>query len=221
MTKFYTGVTQRSHAGPVREAGGARDNPPAAALPPGSMLTLVIAVERSTLRTGGVRTGGVRAARVRAVRVRAARRRVTAALVGVAVLGLLTGCDLFAPQDTKYIQETAAGVNGEIGPIFIGDAVLLKAQSSGPTALVTTLVNQGESSEEVRISTDAGSETVTVKAAELLKIGTPDGESVTFDGLDAPPGALADVTFQTSSETETLQVPVLDGSLPQYKNLVP
>ncbi|MEN2741795.1 hypothetical protein ABCS02_28755 [Microbacterium sp. X-17] len=148
-------------------------------------------------------------------------RRAAAALVGVAVLGLLTGCDLFAPQDTKYIQETADGVNGDIGPIFIGNAVLLTAQSSSPASLVATLVNQGESSEEVRIVTTAGSETVTVKPAESVQLGTSDGQTVTFDGLDAKPGSLEPVTFQTSTMTETLNVPVLDGSLPQYQDLVP
>ncbi|MEY9952408.1 hypothetical protein [Leifsonia sp. EB34] len=149
------------------------------------------------------------------------RRRVAAALVGVAVLGLLTGCDLLAPQETKYIQETADGVNGDVGPIFIGNAVLLTAQASSPASLVATLVNQGTSDEEVRIVTSAGSETVTVKASKSLQLGTPSGQKVTFDGLDAKPGALAPVTFQTSTMTETLYVPVLDGSLPQYRDLAP
>lgn len=157
----------------------------------------------------------------RTVRRGLTRRRVSAALVGVAVLGLLTGCDLIAPQDTKYIQETATGVNGDIGPIFIGNAVLLTKHSSSFASLVATLVNQGTSSEDVRIVTHAGSETVTVKASESVQVGTPDGETVTFDGLGAQPGSLAPVTFQTSTMTETLEVPVLDGSLPQYQNLVP
>ncbi|GAA4140008.1 hypothetical protein [Leifsonia shinshuensis] len=157
----------------------------------------------------------------RTVRRGLTRRRVSAALVGVAVLGLLAGCDLIAPQDTKYIQETATGVNGDIGPIFIGNAVLLTKHSSSLASLVATLVNQGTSSEDVRIVTHAGSETVTVKASESVQVGTPDGETVTFDGLGAQPGSLAPVTFQTSTMTETLEVPVLDGSLPQYQNLVP
>lgn len=164
------------------------------------------AVERSTRRTN---------------RHRIARRRAAAAIVGVAVLGLLTGCDLFAPQDTKDIHETADGVNGDIGAIFIGNAVLLTADPSGTTSLVATLVNQGESNEDVRISTDSGTETVTVKPAESVQTGTPDGQSVLFEGLGAKPGSLAFVTFATSTETETLNVPVLDGRLPQYKDLVP
>lgn len=164
------------------------------------------AVERSTRRT---------------TRRTVARRRAAAAIVGVAILGLLAGCDLIAPQDTKYIQETADGVNGDIGAIFIGNAVLLTSDPSGTTGLVATLVNQGESNEDVRISTDSGTETVTVKPAESVQLGTPGGRSVTFEGLGAKPGSLAFVTFETSTETETLNVPVLDGSLPQYQDLVP
>ena len=163
------------------------------------------AVERSTRR----------------VRHALARRRAAAAIVGVAVLGLLTGCDLFAPQDTKDIAETADGVNGDIGSIFIGNAVLLTTDSSGSTSLVATLVNQGDSKEDVRISTDSGSETVTVKPSESVQLGTPDGQTVLFEGLGAKPGSLAYVTFQTSTVTETLNVPVLDGGLPQYRDLVP
>lgn len=146
---------------------------------------------------------------------------MAAAIVGVAVLGLLAGCDLLAPQGTKNITETADGVNGDIGAIFIGNAVLLTSDPSGTTSLVATLVNQGESNEYVRISTGSGTETVTVKPAESVQVGTPDGQSVTFEGLGAKPGSLTFVTFETNTETETLNVPVLDGSLPQYQDLAP
>jgi hypothetical protein len=157
----------------------------------------------------------------RHVRHHVVRRRVSAMIVGAAVLGLLTGCDLYAPQETKYIQETADGVNGDIGPIFIGNAVLLTTDPSATTSLVATLVNQGDSNEDVRISTHAGTETVTVKPSQTVQVGTRHGRSVTFEGLGAKPGSLAYVTFATSTQTETLDVPVLDGSLPQYRNLAP
>lgn len=150
-----------------------------------------------------------------------ARRRAAAAIVGVAVLGLLTGCDLFAPQETKNIQEAADGVSGDIGAIFIGNAVLLTSDPAGQTNLVATLVNQGDSNEDVRISTDSGAVTVTVEPAESVQLGTPAGQAVAFQGLGAAPGSLAYVTFETSTQTETLDVPVLNGALPQYRDLAP
>ena len=149
------------------------------------------------------------------------RRSVSVALAGAAVLALLAGCDLIAPQGTKDIVETADGVNGHIGQVFIGNAVLLTPESGTPTSLVATLVNQGDSRKQLSIHTDAGVESVSVEPSESLQLGTSDGEQVEFDGLDVKPGALADVTFDTGTETLTLQVPVLDGALEQYQDLVP
>ncbi|MGN6427260.1 MAG: hypothetical protein ACTHMF_10620 [Leifsonia sp.] len=152
------------------------------------------------------------------------RRRATAALMGAAVLALLTGCDLFAPQDTKDIQETSDGVSGAVGQVFVGNAVLLTLQSGTPTNLVASLVNNGDTTENVDISTSAGKESVTLKPSEVVQIGSSDsggGQTVQFEDLGAKPGSLADVTFDTGTETLTLQVPVLDGALEQYKDLAP
>ncbi|ERK72612.1 hypothetical protein [Leifsonia aquatica] len=153
-------------------------------------------------------------------RVRA--RAGAAAGLTVAVLLLLTGCDLFAPQDTIDIHETSDGVSGTVGDVFVANAVLLTApDGDGPAGLVASLVNQGTSSRDVSVHTTAGSESVALEPSGVVQLGVPEGETVEFDGLDAKPGSLTDVTFETGAETLTLQVPVLDGALPQYRDLVP
>lgn len=160
-------------------------------------------------------------ARLRPSGTSAARRRATAAVLGVAVLALLTGCDLFAPQDTKDIHETSDGVSGRVGQVFVGNAVLLTLQSGTPTNLVASLVNNGDKTEHIDISTKAGSESVTLKPSAVVQVGSSNGRTVQFQDLGAKPGALADVTFDTGTETLTLRVPVLDGELPQYQDLAP
>jgi hypothetical protein len=155
---------------------------------------------------------------------RRSARAGAAAGLSVALLLLLTGCDLFAPQDTLHIGETSDGVSGTVGDVYIANAVLLTAAAGdgrGPTSLVASLVNQGTSSREVSVHTTAGSETVSLEGAEVVQLGVPDGQTVEFHGLDAQPGALAEVTFENGSDTTTLQVPVLDGALQQYSTLVP
>lgn len=143
-------------------------------------------------------------------------------VIGVAVLALLTGCDLFAPQDTKDIEETSDGVSGAVGQVFVGNAVLLTLQSGTPTNLVASLVNNGDKTEHVAVSTSVGSESVTLKPSEVVQVGSSDGgQTIQFEKLGAKPGSLANVTFDTGTETLTLQVPVLDGSLEQYKDLAP
>lgn len=151
------------------------------------------------------------------------RPRVGAsAALSVAVLLLFTGCDLFAPQDTLHIEETSDGVSGTVGDVYVANAVLLTAaDGDGPAGLVASLVNQGASSREVSIHTTAGSDSVSLEPSGVVQLGVPDGETVEFEGLAAKPGALTDVTFENGDETLTLQVPVLDGALPQYQHLVP
>lgn len=149
-------------------------------------------------------------------------RAGAAAALTAALLLLLTGCDLFAPQDTLHIGETSDGVSGTVGEVYVANAVLLTAaDGDGPAGLVASLVNQGTSTQEVGIHTSAGSETVSLEPSGVVQLGVPDGETVEFDGLDAKPGALTDVTFEVGSDTTTLQVPVLDGALAQYSTLVP
>lgn len=137
------------------------------------------------------------------------------------MLALLTGCDLFAPQDTKAIQETSDGVSGHVGQVFVGNAVLLTLQSGTPSNLVASLVNNGGRTEHVDISTSVGSESVTLKPSEVVQVGSSDGQTIQFEKLGAKPGSLADVTFDTGTQTLTLRVPVLDGALEQYKDLAP
>ncbi|GIT78856.1 hypothetical protein LLS1_05250 [Leifsonia sp. LS1] len=149
-------------------------------------------------------------------------RAGAAAGLSVALLLLLTGCDLFAPQDTLHIGETSDGVSGTVGDVYVANAVLLTAaDGTGPASLVSSLVNQATSSRDVSIHTTAGSDSVALEASEVVQLGVPDGQTIEFDGLDAKPGGLADVTFENGSDTLTLQVPVLDGALAQYRDLVP
>ncbi|MFF2051242.1 hypothetical protein ACFVU2_06520 [Leifsonia sp. NPDC058194] len=155
-------------------------------------------------------------------RTKVRARAGAAAGLSVAVLLLLTGCDLFAPQDTLQIEETSDGVSGRVGDLYVANAVLLTAaDGDGPAGLVASLVNQGTSPLDVSIHTTAGSDSVSLAPSGVVQLGVPDGQTIEFDGLDAKPGALTDVTFENGSETLTLQVPVLDGGLTQYRDLVP
>ncbi|UAJ79171.1 hypothetical protein IT072_18515 [Leifsonia sp. ZF2019] len=149
-------------------------------------------------------------------------RAGAAAGLSLALLLLLTGCDLVVPQDTLHIHETSDGVSGTVDDVFVANADLLTSpDGDGPAGLVASLVNQSTSSRDVRIHTAAGGETVALEPSGVVQLGVPQGETVEFAGLDAKPGALADVTFESGSESLTMRVPVLDGAQSQYRDLVP
>lgn len=153
------------------------------------------------------------------------RRLLTATLsvaVGAVVALGLTGCDMFVPQTTETTVETSDGVSGTTGNVFVGNAVLIT--TNGTLAnLVVSLVNDDFVDHTVSIQqTDGGvPRTVDVPAGATVQLGTPGNQIVTLVTVDALPGSLHAVTFDSAADPLPLRVPVLDGGLPQYKDLTP
>ena len=111
-----------------------------------------------------------------ALRTPFVRRAAASTAIAVAALAGLTACDLFAPQDTLYIEEASVGVSATVGNVFVGNAVLV--QGEGDTAnLVTTLVNTGGETEKVTIN-PSGGEPIEVRRVELVAAVGPDQVAV-------------------------------------------
>lgn len=153
-------------------------------------------------------------------------RRFTSAsaavLVGAALLVGLSGCDLFAPQETLNNAETSDGVSGTTGPVRVANAVLIT--TTGRTAnLVTNLVNSSPDAKEVRIELESTTtHTVTAEAEASTQLGVPGGTIVIFSGQRLEPGSIASVYFEAAGSTGVqLGVPVLTGAQPQYRDLTP
>ena len=59
-------------------------------------------------------------------------------------------------------------------------------------------------------------------AAHGIALLGPDHTAVPVPAVASPPGALLEIGLQSDvTGSTTLQVPVLDGTLPAYTNLVP
>jgi hypothetical protein len=153
------------------------------------------------------------------------RKLLTATLssaLGATILLGLAGCDFFVPQTTETTVETSDGVSGTTGKVFVGNAVLIT--TDGKVAnLVVTLVNHDFVDHSVSIEqTDVGIlRDVAVPAGGTVQLGTPGNQTVILVTEDALPGSLHALTFTSSADPLPLRVPVLDGGLPQYKDLTP
>jgi hypothetical protein len=145
-------------------------------------------------------------------------------ILAAAILGGLSGCDLAAPQDTLNIKEVADGVNGSVAGITIGDAVLIS--TDGKTAnLIVTFVNEGTENRSVEVKKGRGSpqaHSVPVPPGDPVIVGLPGHPLIVFTELGVIPGSIYPVYFTVAGATgDLLDVPVLDGRLPQYKDLTP
>lgn len=153
---------------------------------------------------------------------RTVTRIAAGAAAGVVALALsacspiLTTKPYAAGDGTRVAWEGTDAVRGE-------NLIVLAAEQGGEGRVLGGLTNQTNESVEITFGfAEGSSETVTVEAnSTLLMNGTDEGDII-LDDVPVAPGANVEMTFATPSLGQiSLPVPVLDGTFPEYADLVP
>ena len=155
--------------------------------------------------------------------------RAAALVVGVAVAGLaLAGCSATNPITTQHEYSSSDGVRFTLGDVRGSNLHVLTAAEGDPGTLQGGLINDGSEDRSVTLAIDDDEKTtVQLGPKETVLLGVSDAEDegyaeVTFEAIDAPPGGLVPVTISTPEDGSIVeQVPVLDGTLPEYASQVP
>lgn len=140
----------------------------------------------------------------------------------------LTGCSAINPQETKSIVAAVPGVRGQIGQLRVEDLVVVSGGGRGPTLdpnapgrLAGTVFNGSPSPTSVSFSTEASSPVqVTVPRNGEVKLGS-DQSMPLLGRAGGIPGGMTTVTISAGNATLKLKVPVVDGTLAQYRPLLP
>lgn len=168
------------------------------------------------------RTGARTRAAVSTKAAVAARTAVATGLLAIAAL-TMSAC---SPNqtDTPYAASDGVRVSWEVGAPIKGENLLLLATAEGGEArVIGAFANSTGEDVEVQFGFPDGDGTaVTIPAGgTVLLNGEGDGDIV-LDGVPAGPGATVTMAFVTDSQgTITVEVPVLDGTLEEYADLVP
>ncbi|WP_062387723.1 hypothetical protein [Demequina iriomotensis] len=130
----------------------------------------------------------------------------------------VAGCSTINPITTQMAYDASDGVSVEIGEVT-GLNLLVITEAEGSAAVLTgSLRNAGDEDVTVSASID-GAEiaSIDVPAGATVRLGGDEGEAAVTGTSTAAPGLLQDVSFQTETAGQvTEQVPVLDGTLPEY-----
>ena len=152
------------------------------------------------------------------MKVRAAAAAAIAALVmlGVAACAPIASLKHYDPSD---------GVSTTVGQVKVLNALVL-TKSGTDGNLLFSAYNPSDVLIQLNVQYDDGSDRTTVHAALLPDATTSFGYGkkgqFLLSGLGVKPGSLAHIYFQYGDEQGSqISVPVLDGSLPQYQNLLP
>ncbi|GAA4051164.1 hypothetical protein [Agromyces indicus] len=149
-----------------------------------------------------------------------ARLAASAALaLGIAIGG--TGCGMVTYQATTERYDPSDGVSAEVGSLAVRN-ILIISEDGDEGSMTLSVSNSG--SEDATLELQVGSETVEVDvdAGQTVAPGAGDEEPLLIEGLDAEVGGLVPVFVTTDgAEGREISVPVLDGRLPEYEDLVP
>lgn len=163
-----------------------------------------------------------------------ARSRTSARPVVVgAVLALaaaLSGCSVTNQITTEVPYSASDGVRATLGDLTAENLLIVAQAADAPGALQGALTNRGDDTLTVELSLEGSTERVRVESGATVLLGGgageggadgDDREQVVFDAAGAP-GSTVELTLSTDAAGEqTVPVPVLDGTLPEYADLVP
>ncbi|MHA7240430.1 hypothetical protein [Arthrobacter sp. TMS1-12-1] len=139
--------------------------------------------------------------------------RRSAALTLIATLAM-TGCS--GPEES--MDAIANGEDGQVGVVKLRSMLIVSADEGEPGRLLGTLDNESSAAVEVVISDSDDQVAVTVPPDGQYPLDT---NEQLLGTVGEPPGSLTQITLATPSESTTLDVPVLDGTLDQFEPYLP
>lgn len=146
-------------------------------------------------------------------------RAILATLLALGTAGL-AGCTSRTPI-TAEEYAASDGVDLTLGSLDAGNLLVLAAELDAPGTVLGSLTNTGDADLLVSIGLADAQIEIALPAGTTALLG-PDQTPVDLASVPAPPGALVELTVATDADGATsLQVPVLDGTLEAYADLVP
>ena len=148
-----------------------------------------------------------------------ATRRSPRLLARTAAAALVVGLGACAPITTQEEYAASDGVRVDVSDDVRIENLMVVTSAQGEAGAVQGAV-ANRSAQDVTI--EIGDLSVDVEAGSNLLIGGEDGEELLIDSVPEAPGANLDLMVgATGTEGELVHVPVLDGTLPAYTDLVP
>lgn len=146
------------------------------------------------------------------------------ALAAAILLGA-TGCGLAAPQGTTDPYAPSDGVQTDVAGVAVRNLMLIETRAGGEFNIVFTAVNPSDSNQNLRLAFSDDSGSVKGEASFNLEPGTnifgteDEPEMVRLPNVNA--GSTVNTFVQVAGAADVeIDVPVLDGTLDEYKDLV-
>ena len=133
----------------------------------------------------------------------------------------LTGCGLMTPITTQGPYAASDGVRVEVtDDVWAENLLLLTADAEQPALLIGLVANHSKTDgAEYSLSTADGTE-LHSGSLEAEAVVNLNDEPVEVTGVDTVPGSTAVINVAAGGEVSSVPVPVLDGTLEQYREFL-
>ncbi|WP_052207361.1 hypothetical protein [Sinomonas humi] len=158
-----------------------------------------------------------------------AKRVALVAAIGVGLL-TATGCGYINPQQTASPYAASDGIDANVGSLQLRNALIASSGNEGssptpssdaPGRMLGSLYNT--SSNDISITmTSPGQSTVSMTIPKNGTVRLEDSSTpADFSNVGGVPGSLVSVKVSDGTSTQDVQIPVLDGTLVQYRQYLP
>lgn len=154
----------------------------------------------------------------------ATRSRVAVAGAALVLAAGLAGCSVTNPMTTQNNYDASDGVSVELGDLTLRNLLVLTSAEGAPGTVLGALTNDGSDAARVSIAVagEQAGRPVPVDGRATVVVGPESEATVDVDAVPAAPGDFLELEISSDlGGTSTVQVPVLDGTLPEYADLVP
>jgi len=153
------------------------------------------------------------------------RRLGAVAVIGASLLGV-SACSYIAPQQTTHTYAPSDGAQINLGDVELRNILLVTSgRADQPGRVLGAVFNNSQAPVQVTFRGSDGAQTqVTVNPSEPYYLNESNEASI-LSTVAEPAGALEAVTISqdgtSTPKSAELKVPVLDGTLEEYKKYVP
>lgn len=150
-----------------------------------------------------------------------ARRTAVAATL---IAGLAaTGCTAINYQATTHPYSASDGVKTEIEDVKLRHLMFVASEQDGPARMTGLVHNDGTGEAEVEIAVEGETFSIDVEPGEAVNL--EHDEELIVSSIGVAPGSMQEITVSVTGETgsgeETFGATVNDGTLEEYRDLLP
>ncbi|MBT2567654.1 hypothetical protein J7I84_14300 [Arthrobacter sp. ISL-85] len=146
---------------------------------------------------------------------------LTAAALGASLL--TAGCGYITPQQTSHQYSASDGIRADLGPLQLRNMLIVSTSENEPGRLIGAVYNSSSKDVKLTVNGAKGSQTEVAVKANSYTLLNEKSDAAILSTTGGKPGSMVDlkITESGTNVSNTVKVPVLDATLPEYKDYVP